>query len=409
MSAGCETAFVRCALRADAGTMQVVHDGIVSEYSVTRMRASWSSFNFVFCIPDKPNLVLRVSKEALCESEHGMYLDEIAVTREMAALGLAPRVMGTAFVRIGNGAVRVPESGESGVHVGMLMEKYDLSLGAVQTDATLATEVFLRFRGEEAVAALYYAASKHIGCSDAKPGNVVARRDASGISLALIDFDTRFCARAPHCATFGASQASALDAIECALDAFGNGTVRDVAALRAALMLFVYCFISAWQAQRDSRTKGAFYLFPYARIAETLVRHARALFVLVILEESGDATYALVGGAVRAGAVRAAQAPPQEFQWTVRGVISAYSEHTHTVQTALDLIARAAASAPSRLLRACVDGDDYFPDAFLRGASALATRGPTPCGPMPRGSDALLAEIRAWAMQGEPPRAFRRM
>jgi hypothetical protein len=135
------------------------------------------------------------------------------------------------------------------------------------------------------------------------------------------------------------------------------------------------------------------------------VRHARALLVLVILEESGDATYALVGGAVRAA--------PQEFQWTVRGVISAYSEHTHTVQTALDLIARAAASAPSRLLRACVDGDDYFPDAFLRGASALATPcGPTPCGPAPCGpcgADASLEQIRAWAMHGEPPRAFRRL
>jgi hypothetical protein len=63
------------------------------------------------------------------------------------------------------------------------------------------------------------------------------------------------------------------------------------------------------------------------------------------------------------------------------------------------------------LLRACADGDDYYPDAFLRGASALASaltpRGPTPCGPC--GADASLAEIRAWAMHGEPPRAFRRM
>ena len=389
---------VRCALRADEGTMRVVHDEIVSEYAVRRMRASWSSFNFVFCISDKPDLVLRVSKEALGESEHAMYLEEIALTREMAALGLAPRVMGTAFVRIGDGAVRVPESGEGGVHVGMIMERYDVSLGAAQADERLASEVFVRFRGEDAVAALYYAASEHMGCADAKPGNVVARRSNDGISLALIDFDRRFCARAPGFASSSSSSLSAscaISAIDAALGAFGSrGAGADVVALRAALTLFVYCFISAWQAQRDSRAKGAFYVFPYARIAEVLARHARALFVLVALEESGDATYAL------------APAGAGAFHWTVRGVISAYSEHRHTVQTALDLVARAAASAPSRLLRACADGDVCFPDAFRRGARLLASAA-TSGEAFER--DASDDAIRAWATRGEPPRAERRV
>jgi hypothetical protein len=361
----------------------------LSDYAVDRMRASWSSFNAVYCIRGRPDLVLRVSKSRLCDAEKAMYLDEIALTNEMAALGLAPRVMGTAFVRIGKGAVRIPRSGERDVHVGMFMEKYDLSLCSVQADETLTAELFLHFPGEEAVAALYRCASVHMGCADAKPGNVVARRTAGGISLALIDFDMRFCARAPRFAAPAERRAphGALGALNEALDAFGKGDVRDIVTLRSALMLFVFCFVAAWQAELDSTTKGGFYIFPYPRLAEILARHASSIFVLVVLEESNNRMYNLV------------PATEGDSQCTVRGVISAYSDHQHTVQTAMDLIVRAAASAPSRLLRACVDGDKRYPEAYCSGMLSLATGVPLPI-------DMSDEAIRSWAAQAPVSDAF---
>jgi hypothetical protein len=375
----------RCAIHTDSGIMSVACDGAFSEYVVRRLPHTRSSFNFVFAIAERPDLVLRVSKRPLDERECAMYASEVAMTRDMAALGIAPRVFGTAYARIGATSgfpIGIPQTGDADVHIGMVMQKFDVSLACAQADEALLVEVFLRCRGEEAVAALYYAASKHIGIIDAKPGNVVARRTAKGVELALIDFDTRFCARAPPFARAPEST-SALRAIDEALGSFG-ARCSDVVALRAALTLFVYCFVSAWQAERDARG-----VFPYARTAEILARHSRVIMVLVALDESGDP------------AVRLVPHPASGDAWTVASLIAEYSRHRHTVASAMELVARAAASPHSKLLRACADEHEHYPDAYARGVRLLHAGNQFP----PSASD---AEIRAWATSGERPRAVPR-
>jgi hypothetical protein len=377
-----------CAIHTDSGIMSVACDGAFSEYVVRRMPHTRSSFNFVFAIAEKPDLVLRVSKRPLDERESAMYASEVAMTRDMAALGIAPRIFGTAIARIGATSgfpIGIPDSGDADVHVGMLMQKYDVSLACAQSDETLLLELFLRCRGEEAVAALYYTASEHIGIIDAKPGNVVARRTSSGVELALIDFDTRFCARAPRFSRSHEPQASALRAIDEALESFGADRCRrDAIALRAALTLFVYCFVSAWQAGRDAH--GA---FPYARTAEILARHSRVIMLLVALDESGDPTFRLVPH------------PASGDAWTVASLIAEYSRHKHTVVSAMELVARAAARPHAALLRACADEHEHYPDAYARGVRLLYAGNRF-------ASSASDSEIRFWATSGEKPRAVRR-
>jgi hypothetical protein len=372
-----------CAIHTDSGIMSVACDGAFSEYVVRRMPHTRSSFNFVFAIAERPDLVLRVSKRALDERECAMYASEVEMTRDMAALGIAPRVFGTAIARIGATSgfpIGIPDSGDAEVHVGMIMQKYDVSLACAQSDETLLLELFLRCRGEAAVAALYYAASKHVGIIDAKPGNVVARRTAKGVELALIDFDTRFCARAPPFPR-ALEAASALRAIDEALESFG-ARCSDVVALRTALTLFVYCFVSAWG--RDAH--GA---FPYARTAEILVRHSRVIFALVALDESGDP------------AVRLVPHPASGDAWTVASLIAEYSRHKHTVVSAMELVARAAAGPHAALLRACADEHEHYPDAYARGVRLLHAGNRF-------ASSASDSEIRFWATSGEKPRAVRR-
>ena len=375
----------QCAIHTDTGIMSVVCGDAFSEYVVRRLPHSRSSFNYVFSIAEKPSMVLRLSRRRLTEHECAMYMKEIALTRDMAALGIAPRVLGTASARVGKSIgfpIGIPESGDADVHVGMFMEKYDVPLACAQSDQGLLVDIFLRCNGEEAVAALYHAASTHIGIIDAKPGNVVARSTPKGLSLALIDFDPRFCARAPRLARARTSHASSMHSIDAALELFGAGTDADIVALRAALTLFVYCFVSAWQAERDAQT--CLSVFPYARAAAMLARHSTAILALVELEESNDATYRLV------------PPPPTGDAWTVRSLIAEYSKHKHTAVTAMELIACAAASDHARLLRACADGSSYYPDAYARGARLLAAGNAF-------SASASDAEIRVWATSGEKP------
>lgn len=375
----------QCAIHTDAGIMSVYCGGAFSEYVVRRMPHTRSSFNYVFTIAERPEIVLRLSKIPLTDDQCAMYMKEVALTRDMAALGIAPRVVGTASARMGacrGFPISIPQSGDGDVHVGMFMEKYDVSLACAQADEALLIEIFLRSNGEEAVAALYYASSSHIGIIDAKPANVVARNTRKGLSLALIDFDPRFCARAPRFPRVE-SDSNALISIEAALDSFGLVAKPNIVALRAALTSFVYCFVSAWQAERDTRKRIG--CFPYARTAEILVRHSPVIFALVELEASDDTTYRLVPSSRSTGDA-----------WTVRSLIAEYSNHTHTAFTAMELIACAAASKHAALLRACAGEGICYPDVYTRGARLLSDGNSF----VASASD---AEIRVWATSGEKP------
>jgi hypothetical protein len=283
----------------------------------------------------------------------------------------------------------------------MLLEKYDASLGAAQADPRLATQLFLFYRAETAVAELYYAASRHVGCGDAKPGNVMARRNKSGVGyrLALIDFDVRFCARAPATSSARAEapgKTDALSLIDAALAAFGRGdpAPRRVA-LRAALTAFVFCFVSAWQADEDAQN-GRFAVFPYARTAAVLARHASSVMELVAREGTDEAQYRLV------------PRRPGRRDWTVRRAIEAYSNDTLTVETAMAFLARAAASDAAALLSACADEAVHYPAAYSSGVLRMAAETAEEAGlRFPRSASD--AEILLWATGGEAPVAVPRM
>jgi hypothetical protein len=234
---------------------------------------------------------VRLAKRA--EREEA-YWGEVERAAELSEAGLAPRT----YARL-----VLWEPGRRHLRLGVVLERFEFSLGDVQMCPRLARRMFVESDGEAALVDLYARAAGRMRCIDTKPGNVVVRlprprrelRREPGETraqhreraerlrprLALIDVDPDFCGRSDGARAAGASTVEDVDAALAAIargrDFEGERRYGFSPLLAASMSLLVHCTVAA--------AMPCHYGYPYVRIARVLLSRWNQLKRLLLSDQ----------------------------------------------------------------------------------------------------------------------------